>query len=181
MAPAQGWHAQIEKRKQYHTSRPTRRSGVAGSCSSSTRCRAPRRAIHKSNYKHNHDNNNNNDNILLLIICYNALFDALPSSEERAVSLSLSLSIYIYIYTHTYIYVYIPAYIHTYIHTYVYIYIYIYIHKYIYIYVYTEERALSLRSIFTLRIVRPRIFESTFRDYCAKKLDGAPRKSTSFV
>ena len=32
-----------------------------------------------------------------------------------------------------------------------------------------------------LRIVRPRIGESTFRNYCAKKLDGALRKSTSFV
>ena len=30
-----------------------------------------------------------------------------------------------------------------------------------------------------LRIVRPRIFESKFRNRCAKKLDGALRKSTS--
>ena len=35
-------------------------------------------------------------------------------------------------------------------------------------------------SIFTLRIVRPRIFVSTFRNFCAKKLDGALRKSSSF-
>ena len=34
---------------------------------------------------------------------------------------------------------------------------------------------------FTLRIVRPRIFESKFRNHCAKKLDGALRKPTSFV
>ena len=39
----------------------------------------------------------------------------------------------------------------------------------------------ELRSIFTLRIVGPRIFESAFRNHCAKKLDGALRKSTSFV
>ena len=38
-----------------------------------------------------------------------------------------------------------------------------------------------IRPFFILRIVRPRIFESKFRNYCAKKLDGALRKSTSFV
>ena len=38
-----------------------------------------------------------------------------------------------------------------------------------------------IRPCFILRIVRPRIFESTFRNYCAKKLDGALRTSTSFV
>ena len=32
-----------------------------------------------------------------------------------------------------------------------------------------------------LRIVRPRIFESKFRNHCAKKLDGALNKSTSFM
>ena len=37
------------------------------------------------------------------------------------------------------------------------------------------------QSIRKLRIVRPRIFESTFRNHCDKKLDGALRKSTSFV
>ena len=39
----------------------------------------------------------------------------------------------------------------------------------------------SLRPLFILRIVRPRIFESKFRNHCAKKLDGALRKPTSFV
>ena len=39
----------------------------------------------------------------------------------------------------------------------------------------------ELRPFFILRIVRPRIFESTFRNHCAKKSDGALRKSTSFV
>ena len=39
----------------------------------------------------------------------------------------------------------------------------------------------SVRPFVILRIVRPRIFESTFRNHCAKKLDGALRKSTSFV
>ena len=34
---------------------------------------------------------------------------------------------------------------------------------------------------FILRIVRPIIFESKFRNHRAKKLDGALRKSTSFV
>ena len=43
------------------------------------------------------------------------------------------------------------------------------------------EPGLYIRSMFTLRIVGPRIFESTFRNYCSKKLDGALRKSTSFV
>ena len=38
-----------------------------------------------------------------------------------------------------------------------------------------------LRPFFTLRTVGPRIFESTFRNHCAKKLVGALRKSTSFV
>ena len=38
-----------------------------------------------------------------------------------------------------------------------------------------------VRSIVTLRIVGPRMFESTFRNYCAKKLDGAQRKPNSFV
>ena len=40
---------------------------------------------------------------------------------------------------------------------------------------------LMIRSIFTLRIVGPRIFVSKFRNYCANQLDGALRKSTSFV
>ena len=39
----------------------------------------------------------------------------------------------------------------------------------------------SLRPFFILRIVRPRIVESKFRNHCAKKLDGALRLSTSFV
>ena len=39
----------------------------------------------------------------------------------------------------------------------------------------------EIRPIFIIRIVRPRIFESTFWNHCAKKLDGALRKSTSFV
>ena len=38
-----------------------------------------------------------------------------------------------------------------------------------------------MRPFFILRIVRPRIFESTFRNRCAKELDGALRKPTSFV
>ena len=38
-----------------------------------------------------------------------------------------------------------------------------------------------VRSIFTLGIVGPRIFELTFRNYCANKFDGALRQSTSFV
>ena len=38
--------------------------------------------------------------------------------------------------------------------------------------------ARMVRPIFILIIVRPRIFESKFRNYCAKKLDGALRKST---
>ena len=40
---------------------------------------------------------------------------------------------------------------------------------------------LVIRPIFILRILRPRIFESKFRNHCTKKLDGALRKSTSFV
>ena len=47
--------------------------------------------------------------------------------------------------------------------------------------IYTRYRYIDIRSICTLRIVGPRIFESTFRNYCTKKLDGALRKSTSFV
>ena len=39
----------------------------------------------------------------------------------------------------------------------------------------------TVRPFFILRIVRPRIVESTFRNHCAKKLDGAPRKPTSSV
>ena len=35
-----------------------------------------------------------------------------------------------------------------------------------------------VRQFFILRILKPRIFESKFRDHCAKKLDGALRKST---
>ena len=40
---------------------------------------------------------------------------------------------------------------------------------------------LHIRPFVILRIVRPRIFESKFRNHCAKKLDGALRKPTSFV
>ena len=38
-----------------------------------------------------------------------------------------------------------------------------------------------IRPIFILRILRPRIFESKFRDHCTKNLDGALRQPTSFV
>ena len=38
-----------------------------------------------------------------------------------------------------------------------------------------------IRPFVILRIVRPIIFESKFRNHCAKKLVGALRKSTSFV
>ena len=41
--------------------------------------------------------------------------------------------------------------------------------------------SIVLRPFFILRVVRPRIFESKLRSHCAKKLDGALRKSTSFV
>ena len=39
----------------------------------------------------------------------------------------------------------------------------------------------SVRPFFILRIVRPRTFESRFRNHCAKRLDGALRTSTSFM
>ena len=39
----------------------------------------------------------------------------------------------------------------------------------------------NIRPLFILRIVRPRIFESEFRNHCAKKLVGALRKPTSFM
>ena len=39
----------------------------------------------------------------------------------------------------------------------------------------------GVRPFFILRIVRPRIVESKLWNHCAKKLDGALRKSTSFV
>ena len=39
----------------------------------------------------------------------------------------------------------------------------------------------GVRPFFILRIVRPRIFESKFRNHCAKKLVGALRKPTSFM
>ena len=38
-----------------------------------------------------------------------------------------------------------------------------------------------IRPFFILRIIRPRIFESKFRNHRAKKLVGALRKPTSFV
>ena len=41
--------------------------------------------------------------------------------------------------------------------------------------------SLFVRPIVTLRIVRPTIFESTFRNHRAKKLVGALRKPTSFM
>ena len=53
----------------------------------------------------------------------------------------------------------------------------LFLYSYYYIIIYV---LLFLRPFFILRILRPRIFESKFRDYCAKKLDGALRKSTSF-
>ena len=39
----------------------------------------------------------------------------------------------------------------------------------------------GLRPFLILRIVRPRIFESKFRNHCAKKLVGALRKPASFM
>ena len=44
-----------------------------------------------------------------------------------------------------------------------------------------EHKNELVRPFVILRILRPRIFESNFRDHCAKKLDGALRKPTSFV
>ena len=44
-----------------------------------------------------------------------------------------------------------------------------------------DDRYVTLRPFVILRIVRPRIFESEFRNHCAKKLVGALRKPTSFV
>ena len=114
-----------------------------------------------------------------------------------SLSLSIYLSIYIYIYierergiyTHTCIYIYIYIYIHTY--TCIYIYIYIYTHIYTHMPCMTRlferlARAVSrgggrvlagrpllrgLRPFFILRIVRPRIFESKFRNRCANNND----------
>ena len=49
-----------------------------------------------------------------------------------------------------------------------------------YMIVYHSIEQHSIRPFVILRILRPRIFESKFRDHCAKKLDGALRKPTSF-
>ena len=82
---------------------------------------------------------------------------------------------------------YVCIYIYIYLSFYIYIYIYTYIYTYIYIDTWprpslaTSVQAALLRPFFILIIVRPRIFESKFRDHCAKKLDGALRKPTSFV
>ena len=46
---------------------------------------------------------------------------------------------------------------------------------------YTVLRMVLVRPLFILRIVRPNIIESTFRNYCAKKLVGALRQPTSFM
>ena len=59
---------------------------------------------------------------------------------------------------------------------------------YIYIYIHMSRSIgyllfliVILRPFFILIIIRPRIFESKFRNYCAKIFDGALRKSTFFV
>ena len=54
------------------------------------------------------------------------------------------------------------------------------IHMYMYIYIYVYI-SIYIRPLFMLRIVRPRIFESKFRNHCAKKLVCALRKPTSFI
>ena len=41
--------------------------------------------------------------------------------------------------------------------------------------------SISIRPFFILRVVRPRIFESKFRNHCAKKLVCALGKPTSFI
>ena len=46
---------------------------------------------------------------------------------------------------------------------------------------YSQLESQDVRPLLILTIVRPRIFESKFRNHCAKKLDGALRTSTSFV
>ena len=78
-----------------------------------------------------------------------------------------------------------------------------YIHIYIYIYIYRERererdaaglrtprelpghaadpRAEKILTFCILRIVSPRIFESKFRNHCAKKLVDALRKPTSLM
>ena len=113
--------------------------------------------------------------------------------------------IYIYIYTHTrhiyiyiyiyiciivsviiinviYVYMYMCIYIYIYIHIYVIIYNDSYVYRYRYIHIHVCIHTYShARPIFKLRTVRPRIFESEFRNHCAKELVRALRKPTSFV
>ena len=81
-------------------------------------------------------------------------------------------------------------------YTYMYIYIYTHIQIYIHIHIYlafgfaplrrsrrpfVDYCIRYLRPIVILIILRPRIVESKFRNHCAKELDGALRKPTSFV
>ena len=52
---------------------------------------------------------------------------------------------------------------------------------YIYIYIYISKETVKVRPFFILGIFRPIMFESKLENHCAKKLDGALRKPTSFV
>ena len=109
--------------------------------------------------------------------------------------------IYVYMYVRVCVYIYIYIYIYVYIYIYIYIFVLLYIYIYIYIYIHTYthtcnrclcnrtaasmnphgELTVRIRPFFILRIVRPIIVESKFRNDCAKKLDGELRKPTSFV
>ena len=73
-----------------------------------------------------------------------------------------------------------------YIYIYVYTYIYIYIHIYIYIERDIDSNSNSNSTNYSSSASSrgqesPKITEPKFRNHCAKKLDGALRKSTSFV
>ena len=61
--------------------------------------------------------------------------------------------------------------------------LYVSIYLYVFVYCITKRHryAKVLRPFVILRIVGPRIFESKFRNHCAKKIVGAPRKPTSFM
>ena len=121
------------------------------------------------------------------------------------------MSMHVYIYIYIYIYIWIYTYLSIYKYIYIYICAYIPMHTHTCIYVaiscdiinYTQVypclvpsrrrsacfvglemlplAKVQLRPFFILRIVRPRIFESKFRNHCAKKLVGALRKPISFV
>ena len=149
MAPAQGWHAQIEKRKQFLArgyvvlvcfgAHDLVAQGETADIPWSVWGRVALRCQSQSSRPLSKGDGAGSDEAPHTTDCWHYYMYI-----RISLPLSLSLSLYVYICIHTYTYLCTSLSIHIYIHIYVciYIYIYIYIHTYTYIHIHRERDVL---------------------------------------